>query len=1052
MADNLGSASLELRVDLEKFQAELRSALSMVKQTLTEMKQGLNINVDNVNFDPIKDGLKSLPPIADNVKDSVNSTLNSFAKFELITGVINQVKGAVGELKNYVMGLGKEYADTELVQTKLESGLKRIGDGDYFERLKKQADDLHKITPFDDNDITNMQSMMTTFDGISGATIEKLTPAMLDLSSAFARAGDTGMNLQQLAIMIGKSGATEMSGALQKVGIVMDETTKSMWGTMTAAERFSAMEQILSNNTNITAEAFGKTLAGQIGIAEIAFGDIKEAIGKAFAPLIMEVSKAIQGLAGWFGELSPTIQMVIGLIGGMAIAAVALIPILSALNISLGGLPIIIGAVVAAVAGIAIYISENIDSIKAWVTEMAGGEEAVNNFTNTISGLWDGLKELWSFIVGELSGAWEEIKTNMGGVIDQFKGGTEMSGSLLDGLKTLATTGFEVLKNVIHTVIEAWLKINRAMTDFYAKNPEIVNALKFLAETGFGAAIGQAKFLINVFGTLIDWAGRVGSALIEVGRAIKALADINLADIILNPASFQANINKIITSVENVGNSFKSNTQTIANKFDYEAPIGPGINDARGGTIVQQKDKTTPPGGGNKKDGGSKDSNKEELDALKDVTAEYDHQVKLMDDKIKLGEASVDQMSALLSEYRDELTSILDSLTKTEDRRKAEEKIADLKVKQTELEKKYAEEITKAEVDKNKLIGEVDKFVDKRRAKVMDGIFKETADIELQYAGMEDKILASKLSDMDKQAQIERLNFEKSQELTNAKLNSEKSGLDELRTMKQRNNEDEYALAVDITNKKFEKEKERILKNYAEGKLRSEMLAALEIAHTKEVANIQTEAQKNVTSALQSGFQAVQSIIGNGFRNMWQEVFGEANSLFEMFIVNVIEKLTEIAASAFFTLIIKTVSGFFTGGASAAFADGGYTGSGDPREIAGVVHKDEVVVSSNALKNPGTRQMAELLNQGKSVGELIQSIMPSTNTLGMMIPDSGIVTGTVSKGNTFNLNIGGVNSSVHKLSGLTEQDWIGVVDEMMPEIAKGLHRVGKEILDTSLKN
>ena len=63
--------------------------------------------------------------------------------------------------------------------------------------------------------------------------------------------------------------------------------------------------------------------------------------------------------------------------------------------------------------------------------------------------------------------------------------------------------------------------------------------------------------------------------------------------------------------------------------------------------------------------------------------------------------------------------------------------------------------------------------------------------------------------------------------------------------------------------------------------------------------------------------------------------------------------------------ILSAVSGFFGGGRG--FASGGYTGAGSRNQIAGVVHKDEYVMSAAAVQRIGLPNL-EAMHRGASVG------------------------------------------------------------------------------------
>jgi len=1104
MAENLGNANLELRVDLEKFSNELKTALSMVKQTMVEMKNGLNINVDNVNFAPIKDGLKGVDEAAKDTSKSVEGidaasgkVITGFAKMEVMRGVLDGVKQAFGELKNYVMNLGNEYADTELVQEKLRMGLERIGAGDYFSKLKQQADELHKITPFDDQDITNMQSILTTFDGISGAAIQNLTPSILNLASAFARAGDTGMDLQQIAIMIGKSGAAEMAGALQRVGIVMSETQKEMWGTMTAAQRFDEMQKILAANSSITAEAFGKTLAGQIKIAENAFGDIKEAIGKAFAPMIIEVSNAIVGLSQLFQKLPEGIQATIGVVVGLGVATLALLPVLTALNIELGGIPIIIGSIVAVGVGLGV-LGASANVTKKSVLDLSGELTSTRNILgelNIIAEYYDAVTIGNTISSTDFKNSLQAVAQQYPGIIsgvDEETGAQKVNLQVLNDLieakkeeirvkeRAIQIQQTEELGKNIEVYTDAQKDYNKLVSEEIDLKSELIefnqrnysNSEKGEQQKAYDLNVVNKKHdeviqklavstdgadkLRNSFRDMIITALKVGNVETEIQR-LKNSTINNVDATNLLKSAFQNFASPAIMSLLGLDSAMKKSADL--SKLFYEA-----LQLAQAGNFeaafkkyqeVMEKAKTvpttiTPPGAGPKGNTGDSGKSKEDDDILKSVTADYDHRLRIMDDEVKLGQKSVQQQKELLGLYQAALENITGSLTKTEDRNKAEEKISDLKIKQADIDKKNSEELKKYDKDRNTIISDVETFVEKRKMKVLEGIAKEVSEIENSYRLMQDRVSQSGISEDDKVFLNEKLNFDKTMELNNLKIQNEKNALDELRQMKNKNIEDEYAMGVDAVNKKYDKEKERIQKTYIEGTSRSNMLKELEIARVKELETIQTDSGKRVTALLQAGFQGVQSIIGNGFNEMWNDVFGEANSLFEMFIKSVIQKLTEIAASAFFVMILRAIGVYGGGGASAAFATGGYTGDGNPTDIAGAVHYKEFVINEEGLSVPGNRGFAELMNQGKSIGDMIRNMIPKQVSYDMPSYDFSPSTSGGSK--IINVNIGDVNTSVHKLTGLGEKDWIDVVDEVIPKIADGLHRIGKEVLDKSLKN
>ena len=207
---------------------------------------------------------------------------------------------------------------------------------------------------------------------------------------------------------------------------------------------------------------------------------------------------------------------------------------------------------------------------------------------------------------------------------------------------------------------------------------------------------------------------------------------------------------------------------------------------------------------------------------------------------------------------------------------------------------------------------------------------------------------------------------------------------------------------------------------------------------------------------MQTGFNSVVSAIGQGFSNMWNKVFGEANSLFEILMQSIYNQLIELAASAIFKTIINALSGGGAGFLSFLFGDGGYTGDGRDNEPAGIVHRNEFVVSAAGTSIPANRDLLEAMNRGEDVASLIgraeRSYASSESIRSGAIAQISS-TGIASADRSVNINIDGlnVNTKIQKLTGLNENDWMEIVDnEIIPQVSKGLKRAGKEVLDSTI--
>jgi hypothetical protein len=1049
MAVNIGDAQISVTIDTSKIEQSLKQATDMIQGVLNNIKADLNLNLDKADFTRAKDSLDSIDKTAKEASTSVQTlgehgaaSVDKLMKFQVIQGVMQGVRQAFDDVKGFVLDTTKEFATSELATEKLKGGLERLGSGSYFQPLLKQADELHKITPFDDDDISNMQAMLTTF-GATGDQIQQLTPKMLDLAAAFAQGGDTGMNLQQTAILIGKATGADMVGALQRVGVIMTDTQKAMFEAASGMERINIMSEILAQNSNITAEAFGKTLAGSIKIAENTFKDIKETIGKAFEPVIRSVIDIVKEISDVFQKLPTDVQALVGGIIAVSLAATALIPILIALDVELAGIPLIIGAVVVAMGGLYELLT-NLDSIKSFITEILGGEEAVRKIEKAFSDLYDEASDLWSVISDELAVAFEQIRDE---AVDVWKSFTDLFGgseNLLDILKSVASNGFEYLKNIVLTVIDSILRVIKVISDTIESNN------KWLGSTQTtGSGLSDFKIIVDgaVKGIeiMISVVGRAIEVMFGLYNALVGLGSLNIYDAIFDQDKFQQNLDKFKLGIEQVRNAFtESSREKTGNEGDKV--YGPQLN----APISQYKEEkktgssTSSTGSGSDKSGKESDPYKEENESLKVLMGNFEHLLKLKDDEIKRGEATLADRNEIVNTYLSELSAMQSNLSNKENQTKVEEKISELTTAQFEQIKKAGEE-------QKKLSDDVGKFIDKRTEKTLSGVAKETAEIDNAYKTMYDKIEKSAIDASEKEFLKRQLDVKKEEELRVQIIKFEENLDNELKVAQLRNADDIYNSEIQNINSKYDKEKKRITDTYAEGEKRSQLLHQNEIARIKDLEKVHTEGEQNILNMINAGFTASANTIKTMFKNVWVEVFGEAHSLFQIFIQEVYNALIELAATSLFKFILNTISGGIFGGAASAgggMAGGGYTGDGPVDQIADFVHYKETVMNAMGSAFPFNRALVDLANQGIDLSQYLP-VMPEINFPVIELPE-GITSN--SGGRNIVVNLGGVSAKVNALK-LSGNDFDELVDnDLIPQISSGLKRIGKQYLDNQINN
>lgn len=331
------------------------------------------------------------------LKSALGSTGSSFsnvtsglAKFGLaMTGI----QAIFGMLKSTLGDFVRESQESEIASAKLANGLSNVGEsGDAIRRLSNQASELSKITPFDDDDIVNAQAMLTTFMK-SSEEISILTPRLLDLSAAYMKSGDSSMDLQRIAVMLGKVNE-ETIGGLRRVGVEFSKEQEEILKSLTGVEQASYLATILDQNFKGMAVTVGQTSAGQIKIMNTELRNLKESLGSiisgAIVPLLIPIrnllnvlnsapnsfktaalavaalgvalqtlgrnmsieTKAFMLIAALMQALPPNLRIATGAVFLLAGAFLALNGSLTIMNISLGGLPMILGLVATGVVGI----------------------------------------------------------------------------------------------------------------------------------------------------------------------------------------------------------------------------------------------------------------------------------------------------------------------------------------------------------------------------------------------------------------------------------------------------------------------------------------------------------------------------------------------------------------------------------------------------------------------------------------------------------------------------------------------------------------------------
>lgn len=187
--------------------------------------------------------------------------------------------------------------------------------------LQNYASSLQTVGVVGDEVTIAGMAQLGTFQ-MTEEQIKKVSGGMLDLLVNQKGLNATQEDAVNVANMIGKVMMGNV-GALQRVGISLDDYQKEIIKTGTADERAAMIAEVLAQNVGGVNEAMRKTDAGQAAAIMNDYGDMQEEVGKklvkmrtklmnAFAVLTTPLGKALEpvldSLTEKFEEMLPTIQ------------------------------------------------------------------------------------------------------------------------------------------------------------------------------------------------------------------------------------------------------------------------------------------------------------------------------------------------------------------------------------------------------------------------------------------------------------------------------------------------------------------------------------------------------------------------------------------------------------------------------------------------------------------------------------------------------------------------------------------------------------------------
>lgn len=230
-----------------------------------------------------------------------------------LSGVLGGIRGALGGLGTValglaagglavlsagVVGLGKVLSDSvgeameaQNVLAQLNQVIESTGGaaGVSAEEVQKMASELQKVTRFSDEAIIGGQNLLLTFTNIGEDIFPQATQTILDMSTAL------GQDLKSSAIQLGKALQDPIMGvtALRRVGVNFTEEQQEMIKSLVESGNLMEAQQLILKELAVefggSAEAAGKTFAGQLDILKNRFSEIKEELGLKVIPILQRL-------------------------------------------------------------------------------------------------------------------------------------------------------------------------------------------------------------------------------------------------------------------------------------------------------------------------------------------------------------------------------------------------------------------------------------------------------------------------------------------------------------------------------------------------------------------------------------------------------------------------------------------------------------------------------------------------------------------------------------------------------------------------------------------
>lgn len=419
-----------------------------------------------------------------------------------------------------ILGLSTAAAvAAQTVDAKLSVAVKNAGGN--FDALKPKidaADEAGQRLGFTNDETNAALSTLTTSLGSS-------KKALADLALAQDVARTKNVDLSTAALAVSKAAGGQAT-SLQRLGIVIP--TQQLAGLTTASQKGAAIMDILKQKVGGTADAYGKTLKGQLDASGAQFQALGEQIGNVLIPVFTKALTVITGFVNFLKD-NKGVAIALGVAIGTIATALAAYSIATKIaaaaqllfNVALDANPIgiiilAIGALIAIVVLLVTHWKQVSTFFGQVWSNIVGFFKAaiawiVNAFLNfTPEGL---IIKHWSGIVAWFKQLWDSTVTifqnAIGWIVNAFLNFTPL-GLIIKNWSKIVDFFKQVWVDITTTFANAGAAINKWWTGFWSG----------LGSLASGIFKNTFNFVTTIINDVINAINTITSALNTAGGAI----------------------------------------------------------------------------------------------------------------------------------------------------------------------------------------------------------------------------------------------------------------------------------------------------------------------------------------------------------------------------------------------------------------------------------------------------------------------------------------------------------------------------------------------------